>query len=227
MDKDSKEEESKSPKQESKKEQSTAEGSKPQKDGPDLIDELTGSVESKDKKQSGRPLKDIDEGRRISVSVAFSPKLLDKVIEESDKSDVSRSELINKAVAQYFEKSNPELAPEIVLERNRPMLEILSKNRAEGQYACEYLGDHFKELLPIHPEALLSVKQILSQRGGSYSDDYQELLKRAAKSIGISKQELEAKIDSAIENNTALSEQSFGNEKEEGPDFLDELFGLA
>ena len=166
MDKDRpKEEEDKSPKQESKKESPPIEGvSKSKDDGSDFIEKLVGLVEPKEKKQSGRPLKDIDEGRRISVSVAFSPKLLDKVVEESDKLDVSRSELVNKAIAQYFEKGNPELAQEPqeqdqTLEKNRPILEILSRNRADGQYACEYLGDHFKELLPIHSSARARIEK--------------------------------------------------------------------
>jgi hypothetical protein len=233
-----KEEEDKSPKRESKKEPLPIEGARSQQDGQDFIENLVGLEKSKEKRQSGRPLKDIDEGRRVSVSVAFSPRLLDKVVEESDKLDILRSELVNKAIGQYFEKGNPELAQESqerdlmleTLEKNRPILEILSKNRADGQYACEYLGDHFKELLPIHSSALSSTKQILSQRSGSYSNDYQEFLKRAAKSLDIPRSQFEAKIESAIQTHTVLNRESLARKEESEEDelgFLFESIGLG
>lgn len=61
------------------------------------IEEVEVPSSGKDEpKKSGRPVKDIEEGRRISVSIAMSPKVLGRITEKADQLDISRSDLVNK-----------------------------------------------------------------------------------------------------------------------------------
>lgn len=54
-------------------------------------------------KKPGRPIKDIEEGRRVNVSIAMSPKVLNRITEKADELDISRSDLVNKTLAAYLD----------------------------------------------------------------------------------------------------------------------------
>jgi hypothetical protein len=74
------------------------------------IDKVEGTdVESKDapQRRQGRPLKDIESIRRVPFSVSLSPKLVGKIADQADEEGVSRSELVNEAVAFYLDMHKP------------------------------------------------------------------------------------------------------------------------
>lgn len=157
-----------------------------------------------DKRASlGRPMKDIDEGRYQSVSIAFPPKTLKQVVDQADENEVSRSELVVTAVKTHLrgiteEKFNATQAAEKALAANLPIFETLHSNDCEGQYACEYLGKNFTDIAPFHPVTLKAIKDQLSTRGFLHND-YETFLSLAAKSLEIEPADLSKKIDEAIE----------------------------
>lgn len=65
------------------------------------VDALT--FEKDESKKPGRPIKDLEEGRRIHVSVAISPKNLSRITEKAEQLDTSRSDLVNKALSAYLD----------------------------------------------------------------------------------------------------------------------------
>jgi alpha-galactosidase/6-phospho-beta-glucosidase family protein len=68
------------------------------------IEEVDVLASEKDgSKKPGRPIKDIEEGRRINVSIAMSPKVLNRITEKADETDISRSDLVNKMLAAYMD----------------------------------------------------------------------------------------------------------------------------
>jgi Arc/MetJ-type ribon-helix-helix transcriptional regulator len=74
------------------------------------IDKVEGTkAENKEEPQrhQGRPPKDIESIRRIPFSVSLSPKLVEKIADQADEEGVSRSELVNEAVAFYLDMHKP------------------------------------------------------------------------------------------------------------------------
>lgn len=61
------------------------------------------ALEKDEPRKPGRPVKDIEEGRRVNVSIAMSPKVLGRVTAKADELDISRSDLVNKMLAAYMD----------------------------------------------------------------------------------------------------------------------------
>ena len=176
--------------------------------------EMEGRADDTEEKKRalGRPLKDIDEGRFVPVSIAFPPKVLDQVIDMADGEEISRSQLVVSAVKAYLGGVTQERFEELqtreeALTNNVPIIEALLQNKIDDQYAWEYLGKKFPDHLPIHPAVLVKVKKTLSSRGGlfsDYSNDYQGFLSSAAKTLQMKPGDLSKMIDDSIEQDTVL-----------------------
>lgn len=74
--------------------------------GAPSIDEIEGteveSRESESQRRRGRPPKDIETIKRVPITVSLSPKLISEIADRADEQDISRSELVNNAVAFDF-----------------------------------------------------------------------------------------------------------------------------
>ncbi|MDG6914005.1 MAG: hypothetical protein JRN44_01130 [Nitrososphaerota archaeon] len=68
------------------------------------IDQVEGTEESTEetRPRRGRPPKDIETIKRVPITVSLSPKLISEIADRADEQDISRSELVNNAIAFDF-----------------------------------------------------------------------------------------------------------------------------
>ncbi|MDG6996416.1 MAG: hypothetical protein JRN52_10885 [Nitrososphaerota archaeon] len=196
----------------------------------------------------GRQFKSIDEGRRITLGVGLPSKLIDQIVEEADREDIPRSEVVTRAVRAYFKGASLEKIQELenaleqtqdatreskhaaedllvdakmrekALIANLPILKALDENDFEGEYACDGLGINWLNFRPLHPFVLGQIKDRLDERSGKYDNDYDRFLELAAAAENVEPEELRRLLDESIKKDSVFEGATAKNQEDAKPE---------